>query len=762
MTACYLIFLYVNFELSYDNFHTKEDRIYRVVADIKTPTETINGRGPSWAVPPHLSDFPEVESAVRVLDDIMLFRKDGIKINETEALWADADFFSVFDYKLLKGNPLTVLKDPFSIVLSESSAKKYFGDNDPIGQTILITDDAYPSTITGIMEDIPENSQIQGNVLISMTTITKKFAEGVDDQWGNYGPYAYILLKPGTDAENLERKFPAFLEKWNGKGMSQSQMYPTLLLEPLKDVYLKSNRGGFVTGNINNVYTFSIIAFLILLIACINFINLTTARSSERAKEVGIRKVVGAAKFQLARQFIGESILICLIAFLLTLVVSSLLLPSFNLLSGKIISQGIFENLYYLFLLFLASIGIGLVAGIYPALVLSSFKPTIVLKGRFATGTKGNFLRKGLVISQFTISIVLIIGTIVVYSQMNYMRNLDLGFKKDQILVLDTNSDKNRDALKLAISKLPNIKAVSLSSSVPGGGNPAAYSEIENVKGDLQIANLDLYFVDFDYIPLFNIQVAAGRPFSREFKTDTTQAMVLNEAAVKMFGYSSPEQAIGKRFKQWGREGKIIGVIKDFHFQSLKNPIKPLSMRIDPDRGDYLSISVSASNITATMAAVKKEWKKIIPNKPLSYYFLDEFFNRQYKGEEQFGKLFFNFALLAIFLSCLGLLGLTSYTTMQRTKEIGIRKVMGASVSNILYLLSRDFLKLVVISFFVAAPLSWYVMQKWLIDFAYRTTISWKVFLVAGVIAMFIAIITVSFQALKAAISNPVNSLRTE
>ena len=762
MTACYLIFLYVNFELSYDNFHTKKDRIYRVVSDIKTPSETINGHGPSWAVPPHLGDFPEVEFAVRVLDDIMLFRKDDIKINETEALWADADFFSVFDYKLLKGNPLTVLKDPFSIVLSESSAKKYFGDKDPMGQTILLLDDAYPSTVTGIMEDIPENSQIQGDVIVSMTTITKQFAEGVDDQWGNYGPYAYILLKPDTDAENLESKFPAFLEKWHGKGMNQSQMYPTLLLEPLKDVYLKSSRGGFVTGNINNVYTFSIIAFLILLIACINFINLTTARSSERAKEVGIRKVVGAAKFQLARQFIGESILISLISFLLTLIVSSLLLPSFNLLSGKIISQGIFENINYLFLLFLASIGIGFVAGIYPALVLSSFKPTTVLTGRFATGTKGNFLRKGLVISQFSISIALIIGTIVVYSQMNYMSNLNLGFKKDQILVLDTNSDKNRDALKLAISNLPNIKDVSLSSSVPGGGNPAAYSEIENVKGDLQIANLDLYFVDFDYISLFNIQVIAGRPFSREFKTDTTQAMVLNEAAVKMFGYSSPEQAIGKRFKQWGREGKIIGVIKDFHFQSLKNPIKPLTMRIDPDRGDYLSISVTASNITTTMAAVEKEWKKIIPNKPLSYYFLDEFFNRQYKGEEQFGKLFFNFALLAIFLSCLGLLGLTSYTTMQRTKEIGIRKVMGASVTNILNLLSRDFLKLVVISFFIAAPVSWYFMQKWLIDFAYRTTISWWVFIAAGVIALLIAIITISYQALKAAISNPVNSLRTE
>ncbi len=762
MTACFLIFLYVNFELSYDNFHLKEDRIYRVVADIKTPTETINGNGPSWAVPPHISEFPEVSAAVRVLSDVILFKKDNLTFNETESLWADADFFTVFDYKLLKGNPLTVLKEPFSIVLSESSAKKYFGDDDPIGQVIQITDDAFPSTVTGIMEDIPVNSQIQGDVVISMTTITKKFAEGVDNQWGNYGPFAYLLLKPGTNAAGLESKLPAFLEKWSGKEMSKSQMFPTLLLEPLKDVYLKSDRGGFVTGNIKNVYVFSIVAMLILLIACINFVNLTTARSSERAKEVGIRKVVGAAKFQLARQFIGESVLISLIAFLLTLIVSSLLLPSFNQLAGKTISQGIFDTPSYTLLLFLTAIGIGLLAGIYPALILSSFKPTTVLKGRFSTGTKGSFLRKSLVISQFTISIALIIGTIVVYSQMSYMGNLDLGFKKDQILVVDTNSDKNRDVLKQAISDLSNIKNVSLSSSVPGTGNPAAYSEIENIKGDLQVANLDLYFVDFDYISLFDIQLVAGRPFSSEFKTDNTQAMVLNEAAVKMFGYSSPEQAIGKRFKQWGREGKIIGVIKDFHFQSLKNPIKPLSMRIEADRHDYLSINVPSSNLASTIVTVEKEWKKIIPNKPFSYYFLDEFFSRQYKSEEQFGKLFLNFALLAIFLSCLGLLGLASYTTMQRTKEIGIRKVMGASVSSILNLLSRDFLKLVVISFFVATPVSWYFMQKWLMDFAYRTNIGWWVFVVAGVIAILIALITISFQSIKAARSNPIKSLKTE
>lgn len=762
MTACFLIFSYVNFELSYDQFHTKKDRIYRLVADIKTPTDIINGKGPSWAVPPHMDEFPEVENAVRVLNDVILFRKDNIKFNESESLWADSEFFTVFDFKLYKGDPKTVLKEPYSIVLSESSAKKYFGDKDPIGQTILITNDAHPATVTGVMEDIPENSQIQGDVVVSMATITKEFAKGIDNQWGNYGPYAYLLLKPNTDAKVLEDKFPAFLEKHNGKEMERIQMYPTLLLEPLKEVYLKSNRGGFVSGNINNVYIFSVVAFLILLIACINFINLTTARSSERAKEVGIRKVIGAPKFQLIGQFMGESVLICLFAFIMTLILTMLLLSSFNQLAGKTISHGIFENIQFLLLLFITAIGIGLLAGVYPALVLSSFKPTTVLKGRFSTGLKGNYLRKGLVISQFAVSIALIIGTIVVYSQMRYMNNLNLGFKKDQILVLDTNSDGNRNALEQAISGLANINATSISSSVPGGGNPAAYSEIENVNGELQVANLDLYFVDFNYISLFNIQMVAGRPFSRDFMTDTTEAMVLNEAAVKMFGYSSPEQAIGKSFKQWGREGKIIGVINDFHFQSLKNPIKPLSMRIEPDRGDYLSISVASNDLTSTIAFVEKEWEKIMPNKPFNYFFLDEFFNRQYKGEKQFGKLFLNFTLLAIFLSCLGLLGLASYSTLQRTKEIGIRKIMGATVPNILHVLSRDFLVLVIISFFVAAPISWYFMKKWLIDFAYRTQISWWVFVLSGTIALFIALMTVGLQAVKAAISNPVDSLRTE
>ncbi|HYJ38592.1 MAG TPA: ABC transporter permease, partial [Chitinophagaceae bacterium] len=583
MTACFLIFLYVTFELSYDSFHNKADRIYRIVADIKTPTEVINADRPAWAVPPNVKDeFPEVESFVRIAEDEMLVKKGNITFLEESAAWVDSSFFHVFDFKLLKGNPTTALKDQFSVVLSEVAAKKYFGKEDPIGQTLLITGDFFPAKVTGIMEEMPENSQVQVDMLLSMTTRTQKFDSTADARWGSYWPRAFLLLKPGTNATALQAKLPAFLEKRNGTNMKQSQMYPTLFLEKLKDVYLYSTRSGQKKGNITNVYIFSIVAVFILLIACINFINLTTARSAERAKEVGIRKVVGAAKTQLTKQFIGESVIICLIAFLLAILFSWLLLPLFNQLSGKIISQSIFENTRYLIILFLAAIGIGLLAGIYPALVLSSFKPVIVLKGKFASGTRGILLRKALVVSQFTISIGLIIATIIVYNQMRYMRNRDLGFSKDQIMVMDTYGDKGKDAYKQALTGIPAVKSVAMSSSVPGGGNPGAYSEIENIKGDLQIANLDLYFVDFDYINLFKIKMVAGRGFSREFGTDTTQAMVLNEAAVKMFGYSSPQQAIGKRFKQWGREGKIIGVMKDFHFRSLQQPIKPLSMRIEP------------------------------------------------------------------------------------------------------------------------------------------------------------------------------------
>ena len=763
MTACFLIFLYVRFELSYDSFHTKADRIYRVVCDLKTPTETINSSGPAYAVAPHIREaFPEIEASVRVDYASLLVRKGDIKFQEENTIFADFSFFHVFDFKLLKGNPQTALKEKFNIVLSETAAKKYFGHTDPLGQMVLLTDGNFNATITGIMQDMPENSVIKADMLVSMATVSQQFNKGVDDQWSNYGNRTYVLLKPGANTKALEAKFPAFLVQRNGDEMKQLQMYPTLLLESLRRVYLYSTRDGNKTGNISNVYIFTIVAIFILVIACFNFINLTTARAAERAKEVGIRKVVGAGRPQLARQFIGESILLCIMAFLLAVLLAGLLLPLFNQLSGKIISPHIYSHPVYLLFLFVTAVAIGCLAGIYPALVLSSFQPITVLKGRFVTGTKGILLRKGLVVAQFTISIALIIATIIVYNQMHYMRSQDLGFNKEQKLIIDTHGDAAKTVFKDAVAGLPNVLSTAAAGSVPGGNNPGAYSQIENAKGDMQIANLNLYFVDFDYIPQYKMKILAGRSFSRQFMTDTTQAMVINETAMKMFGYTKPEQAIGKKFDQWGRKGMIIGVVKDFHFQSLQEAVQPMTMRIEPGGCDLVSINISTKNIPATIAAIESKWKVLIPHRPFSYYFLDDFFDKQYRSEDRFGRLFLNFAILAIFISCLGLLGLASYSTLQRTREIGIRKVMGASVSGIVNLLSRDFLLLVGAAFLLAAPIAGFGMHKWLQHFAYRVSVAWWAFLLAGILALLIAMFTVSFYAVKAAIANPVKSLRTE
>jgi putative ABC transport system permease protein len=539
-------------------------------------------------------------------------------------------------------------------------------------------------------------------------------------------------------------------------------MSSTLSLEPLKDVYLSSTRDGSKNGNSKNVYLFSFIAAIILLIACINFVNLTTARAAERAKEVGIRKVVGALQRQLAGQFAGESIVLCLIAFFLSILFAGLLLPEFNHLSGKTISNGIFEHPAYIFLLFAASLGIGLLAGIYPALLLSSYKPSIVLKGRFATGERGNILRKGLVFVQFTLSIGFIIATIVVYNQLRYMRNQDLGFNKEQMMIIETEGDQHKEAFQQSLKEVPGVLSVSLASNVPGTEAPVVNCQIENYKGDLQVANLDAYFVDWDYIDQYKIRMAAGRPFSRDFQTDTTQAMLINEAAAKMFGYHSPQQALGRRFSQFGRTGKIVGVVKDFHFRPLQEAIQPLSMRIEPDACSLVSVKVSTNQLPATLLAIENKWKSIVPYRPLLYYFLDEHFDKQYRSEERFGKLFLYFTILAIFISCMGLFGLASYSILQRTKEIAVRKVMGASIPGIITLLSRDFLKLVVLSFVVASPIAWWLMSRWLQDFAYRTNISFWDFLGTGFLAVLITLLTIGFKAANAAIANPVKSLRTE
>jgi putative ABC transport system permease protein len=471
---------------------------------------------------------------------------------------------------------------------------------------------------------------------------------------------------------------------------------------------------------------------------------------------------MGALRPQLALQFAGESVLLCLFAFGISLIAAALLLPQFNQLAGKTISQGIFEYPANICYLLAAALVIGLLAGFYPALVLSSFRPSSVLKGRFSTGGRGSLLRKALVLVQFSLSIGFIISSIIVYQQLKFMREQDLGFSKEQMMIIDTEGDPHRVAFQNALKRVPGVISSSLCSNVPGTEVPIINCEIENSRGDMQVANLDSYFVDWDYVKQFRINMVAGRDFSREFQTDTTQAMLLNLAAVKMFGYVTPQQAVGKRFSQFGREGKIVGVMQDFHFRSLQEQIQPLAVRIEPQASELVAVKVATGGLPATMKAVESTWRSIIPYRPFIYYFLDEYFDKQYRADERFGKLFLYFTVLAICISCMGLLGLSAYSIVQRTKEVAIRKVMGASVGAIVHLLSRDFLLLVVTAFVLASPLTWWLMNGWLTDFAYRIRISWLYFLAAGLLAVLIALLTISVNAIRAAVANPVNSLRAE
>src|SRR5580658_6166820 len=757
MTASFLIFLYVRFELSYDSFHSKADRIYRLVCDVKTPSETVHANGPAWPVAPALKrEFPDVVTAVRTTAVSFLFRKDDIKFQEENSLLADPDFFRVFDFPLLKGDPNTCLKEPFSVVFSATAAKKYFGHTDPIGQILHLAQKGWPVKVTGIMKDLPGNSVISGDVVVSMSTETMHLNQGLEDSWlwGDYHPVCYLLLKPHTAPRALQTTFAPFMAKMENEEMRKQQMASTLFLEPLTTIYLHSARDGSKGGNARNVALFSCIAAIILLIACINFVNLTTARSVERAREVGVRKVMGALRPQLALQFSGETVLLCLFAFALSLAAAALLLPPFNQLAGKPISQGIFEHPVDIGYLLAATLVIGLLAGFYPALVLSSFRPSVVLKGRYSPGGHGSLLRKGLVVVQFSLSIGFIIASIIVYQQLKYMREQDLGFNKEQIMIIDTEGDPHRVAFQNALKGIPGVLSSSLSSNVPGTEVPIVNCEIENYKGDMQTANLDSYFVDWDYITQFRIKMIAGRSFSRDFQTDTTQAMVLNMAAAKMFGYASPQQAVGKRFSQFGRDGKIIGVMQDFHFRSLQEQIQPLTVRIEPQACYLVAVKVAAGGLPATLKAIEEKWKSVVPYRPLLYYFLDEYFDKQYRADERFGRLFLYFTVLAICISCMGLLGLSAYSAVQRTREVAVRKVLGASVAGIVRLLSRDFLQLVVVSFVIATPLTWWLMQRWLMDFAYRIRMSWVDFAVSGVLAVMIALLTISGNAVRAALAN--------
>ncbi len=763
MTAFFLVFLYVHFELSYDSFHSRADRIYRVVSDVQTPTGLQHFNSPPLPAPIGMKEqMPEIELMTRLTlgDNWMVIRDKDVFETDNVSL-SDANFFRVFDFPMIKGDPKTALSGAQSVVLSESTAKKFFGNADPMGKVLIMTRGKFPCTVTGIMKDIPENSHFKASMVISVATF-ERMDSSFNQQWDNYGWSTYALLKPGANAAALQAKFPAFLDKFGGEAMRKTKYIPALLLEPLRDIYLYSTRDDSKNGHIGNVYIFSIIGLFIVLIAAINFVNLTTARSVERAKEVGIRKVVGAGKAMLAGQFIGESIILCVIAYVLAIGLAAMMLPLFNQLAGKEISAGIFSQPLYLGILFGIAVLIGIFAGLYPALVLSSFRPVAVLKGKFSTGMRGIMLRKGLVIAQFTIAIGLMIATLVVYFQLGYMRNQNLGFSKEQRLILDTRDDSAKLAFKQALVSIPGVLSTTMANSAPGLFNFPNDCQLENGRGEMQNTNAYVYFVDYDYLRQMGMRIIAGRDFSRSFGTDSALAMIINETAVTQLGYTSAAQAIGRRFDQFGRKGTIIGVVKDFHFRSLQDAIKPLTIQVEPRNCDLVYAVIDGHRVSETVSAVEAKWKLLLPDRPFTYFFLDEFFDRQYRSEQHFGRLFLNFAILAIFISCLGLMGLAAYSTVQRTREIGVRKVVGASVGNIVYLLSREFLLLVGWAFLVAAPFAWFFVHSWLNGFAYRIGYYWWIFGLAGVTALMIALATVSVQAIRAAVVNPVNSLRSE
>jgi putative ABC transport system permease protein len=774
VAGCLLILLYIVDELSYDRFHTHADRIYRVVMDAKMTGQQFTAPVTSAPMARALvEDYPEVEAATR------LFRLSGevtryndIVLNEKEAAFADANFFEVFSFPLREGDPRTVLTEPQTVVLSRSAARKYFGSAPAVGQVLTVGDFNSRYTVTGVMEDMPHNSHMYFDMLMSMAS----FEDSRGDNWMSNSYFTYVLLRSGVSKANLEAKFPEIIKKYIGPlveqftGLTFEQFLERgdswrFFLQPLPDIYLKSNLAYELrpTGDIRYVYILSAVALFIILIACINFMNLATARAARRAKEVGIRKVVGSVKRNLIGQFLIESLLYSVLATLAGLALAGLLVPGFNEISGKSVTLDFTRNAWILPGLVLIILLVGLVAGSYPAFYLTSFRPIDVLKGKIREGVRSSGIRSGLVVFQFAISITLIICTWSVYQQLQFLRNQHLGFTKENVVVI-SNAQRlgnNANALRQSLLASDPVVNASYANGIP------ADSRINSSPFRKETSKEDHIFsviqADYDYLPTLGIELAAGRNFSREFKTDTA-GVLLNEAAVRQLGWSV-EEAVDKPLDFVGADGeprlRVLGIIKNYNFESLHHSVKPLAILLSPT-GRFLSVRVKPGNAQESIRRLESEWKKVVPDEPFEFAFLDDTFDAQFRAEQRLGTVFGLFTGLAIFIACLGLFGLASYITEQRAKEIGVRKVLGASEPQIVVLLSKDFTRLVLLAFMIAAPLAWYAMHTWLENFAYHINLSPLTFLLAGMVALAIAWLTLSYQAIKAALMNPVKSLRSE
>jgi putative ABC transport system permease protein len=778
IATCLLIVFYVFDELSYDRYNENADRIYRINNLIKFGgNEGVYASSPAPVAQAIKNDFPEIEQVVRLQNAGRIRVKKGSEyIQEDHAVYADSSLFAVFTLPLIEGETANALRDPKSVVITEQTARKYFNQTDVVGKTLLINDNE-PYKITGVMKDLPIESHFRFDFFFAMSDQSASR----EAAWLSNNFVTYVVLKPGSDPGRLEAKFTGFIRKYMGPqlqdvlhvtfdGFEKGGNYYHFSLFPLTKIHLQSNSVDDLApnGNIEYIYIFSAIALLILLIACINFMNLSTARSANRAREVGVRKVLGSLRKYLMAQFLTESILVTLGSATLALILAWALLPLFNTLSGKelTVSYRMVIRLLPVLLVFVVIIG-GL-AGSYPAFFLSAFQPIDVLKGKMAIGFKGGRLRSVLVVFQFAISFFLITSTIVVYQQIKYIQSRDLGYNRDHVLIVQNTESlgSHARAFKQEIKRLPGIDNATLTGALPTTNDGNTTSLFEDRSLDQKRAiNSKLWSVDEDYLGTLGIKLKSGRNFSMEMPTDSS-AVIINEAAAKLLSYTNPLNQLLytpadnslKKINSY----HIVGVIKDFNFKSLRKNVTPMALILDEDRG-ALSIRISAgANIPALMAQIRDKWKELTSNQEFAYSFMEQDFDGLYRAEQRIGKIFLSFSTLAILIACLGLFGLVAYAAEQRTREIGIRKVLGAGISTIVGMLSRDFIKLVLLAILIASPLAWFAMREWLQGFAYRIHISFWVFIIAGLIALLIAVLTLSFQTIRAAIANPVESLKTE
>ena len=786
LTCCMLISIYLYNEVSYDKYHKNVDRLYQLgTVFIGGEKEERTPNTPTPMAAAMKQEFPEIEQTARLMslfadDKTLLQYKTGNKspksFYETKGYMADASFFKLFTYNFIEGDAATALRDPNAIVLSEEIAKKFFGDEPALNKIIHINSNSngeYDFKVTGVFRPIDKPSQIDARFFLSFDGgDIERFMKQQTDMVSNNMFFTFFLLKPGADAKKLEAKFPAFVDKYMGTGLKAAGFYKKQFLVPVKDMHLYAGMTNDISpvGSVTYLYILASIALFTLLIACINFMNLSTARSSKRSAEVGIRKVLGAEKSSLIKQFLGESLLMSLVAFFIALAITAILLPAFSHVSGRNLSLDFGKDWFIITGFLMLSIITGLLAGSYPAFYLSSFQPVKVLKGRFTNSLSAVALRKGLVIFQFIISVVLIIASVVIINQMHYLRSADLGFAKDQQIVIPLRSTTAKNiyaSLKNDIRSNQNVQNVGASLYYPGIMNPSDMMLYKEGKTMNEGKDVHMNVVDESCLQTLDIKPVAGRLFSKDFPSDTSFRMILNETAIKGLGFESPQKAIGgKVHMDWRGESyswTIIGVVKDFHFQDLHVKIEPYGFQLNNvPQYNYLIVHSKAKDVSSLLKYINASWHKLNPNEPFEYSFIDEEFQKNYEAENRLSAIVGYFTVIAILISCLGLFGLATFSAEQRTKEIGVRKVLGASVTGIVALLSKDFLKLVGISILIASPIAWWVMNKWLQDFAYRTNISWTVFVITTFTALLIALITISFQAIRAAIANPVKSLSTE